>query len=234
MKICVISDIHGNYRALSEVLKLARKLKVDRYFVLGDLVGYYYHPDKVLELLEPLNTDVILGNHEVLLRDVFDKKIDIDLLNQKYGRGHELALEKLSSESLNWLFSLPAQKSIEIGNTTFQLNHGSPHSTDQYLYPNTNPDILESCNSNEHDFVLVGHSHYSFTYKCKHSILINCGSVGQSREYGGQAFWALIDTHDNSYQIMNSKYSINGLIEDIKKYEGKLGYSAKVLTRKKR
>ena len=42
MKIAVISDIHGNYDALVEVLKDAKSENIDHLLVLGDIVGYYY------------------------------------------------------------------------------------------------------------------------------------------------------------------------------------------------
>ena len=36
MKICVLSDIHGNYEALKECLNEAKKLNIDK-FLLGRL-----------------------------------------------------------------------------------------------------------------------------------------------------------------------------------------------------
>ena len=59
MKIAIMSDIHGNYDALFEVLKIAKKEDVKHLLILGDLVGYYYHPDKILELLSEWNYDII-------------------------------------------------------------------------------------------------------------------------------------------------------------------------------
>jgi len=52
MKIAVISDIHGNHYALSSVLDDCKKNEIELLFVLGDIVGYYYHPEIVLEMLK--------------------------------------------------------------------------------------------------------------------------------------------------------------------------------------
>ena len=41
MKTALISDIHGNFEALKAVLKEIDRLKVDRIFCVGDVVGYY-------------------------------------------------------------------------------------------------------------------------------------------------------------------------------------------------
>ena len=57
MKIEIISDINGKYDALIEVLKKAKKEKVEHILVLGDIVGYYYHPDKILKLLSEWSFD---------------------------------------------------------------------------------------------------------------------------------------------------------------------------------
>ena len=54
MKIGIISDIHGNYDALFSVLEKAKKESVDHLLILGDIVGYYYHPEKILNLLASL------------------------------------------------------------------------------------------------------------------------------------------------------------------------------------
>ena len=49
MKIAIISDLHGNHYALEEVLKEARIEKIEKILVLGDIVGYFYNPDKIFE-----------------------------------------------------------------------------------------------------------------------------------------------------------------------------------------
>jgi predicted phosphodiesterase len=64
MKIGVISDIHGNYDALVQVLKKAKIEGVAHLLLLGDIVGYYYHPDKILNALSEWSFDMIKGNHE--------------------------------------------------------------------------------------------------------------------------------------------------------------------------
>ncbi len=44
MRIAVISDIHSNIEALTEVLRTADRHKVDRIVSLGDIVGYGASP----------------------------------------------------------------------------------------------------------------------------------------------------------------------------------------------
>lgn len=231
MKVGVISDIHGNHYALEAVLITAKKEGIEKLLILGDIVGYYYHPEIVLEMLSKWDYEIIKGNHEVLLQDLKERKISSEDVIEKYGRGHEEALKKLDSKTQKWLFSLPSQKSILIEKVSFQMNHGSPSRIDEYIYPNASLEQLEKCNSMDHDFVLIGHSHYSFSYKCSNSILINCGSVGQSRQKGGMAFWAVINTANKCYEIKATPYETSELLEETKIFESKISYSYSILKR---
>lgn len=231
MKVGVISDIHGNQYALEAVLETAKKDGIEKLLVLGDLVGYYYHPELVLKMLSDWDYEIIKGNHEVLLQDLKENKIDSEVLKGKYGRGHEQALKNIDDTTQEWLFALPAQKSIVIDGVSFQMNHGSPWSIAEYIYPDATLEQLEKCNSVAHDFVLIGHSHYAFSYKCQNSTLINCGSVGQSRQKGGQAYWCVINTADKSFEIRTTPYDTSKLLEEIQLFETKVGYSSRILQR---
>ncbi|WP_445717636.1 metallophosphoesterase family protein [Flavobacterium sp.] len=231
MKVGVISDIHGNNYALEAVLKTAKKEGIEKLLVLGDIVGYYYHPEIVLDLLSEWDYEIIKGNHEFILQDLKENKIDPEFLKEKYGSGHEHALKNIDCKMQHWLFSLPMQKSIVINNVSFQMNHGSPSSNDEYIYPDASIEQLENCDSSEHDFVLIGHSHYSFSFKCANSILINCGSVGQSRQKGGLAYWVVINTTNKTFETKATPYDTSYLLEEIKKFESKIGYSFNILQR---
>ncbi|NRF39194.1 metallophosphoesterase [Pedobacter foliorum] len=231
MKIAAISDIHGNHYALEKVLEVAKKEGCDKILALGDFVGYYYHPEIVLDLLSKWSVEAIKGNHEILLHDLYEERINSTLIKEKYGSGHEQALKNLDSSSLNWLFSLPMQTSIELDNVSFQLNHGTPWSIDEYLYPDSDKEKLERCNSISHDFVLVGHSHYSFSRRCKDSTLVNCGSVGQSRQNGGLASWVLFNTDNKTYQSRATPYDTSELLKEVQLLDSEFKYSSKILSR---
>lgn len=231
MKVAVISDIHGNNFALEEVLKECTRENVQRILVLGDIVGYYYHPEIILDMLSKWDCDMIKGNHETILENLFKKRIDSENVKKKYGSGHEKALSNLDEKDLLFLLDLPVQKDVVVDGVTFQLNHGTPWNQDEYLYPDAPTKTLLKCNSKKHDFVLIGHSHYAFSYECSDSVLINSGSVGQSRQKGGIANWTLIDTKNKRYKIMSTRYDVSKLLSEIKCYDPDNSYIAKILTR---
>lgn len=231
MKIAVISDIHGNYDALSAVLKKARQEGVVHLLVLGDIVGYYYHPEKILNALSEWSFDMIKGNHEYILEDLIAKPSLGASIRLKYGSGHSVAIKKLSLQQLDFLKNLPEIKSVKFDGTSFLMSHGSPWSNDFYIYPDCDLTIVKKCDSKSHDFVLIGHSHYAFVFKNKNSILINPGSVGQSRQTGGKASWCIINTENGCFQMLSTDYNIENLVAEIAENDGDISYLTEVLIR---
>ena len=57
MRIALLSDIHSNFQALQACLRHAKKQGVDRFAVLGDLVGYGGDPVAVVERVEKMQQD---------------------------------------------------------------------------------------------------------------------------------------------------------------------------------
>jgi putative phosphoesterase len=231
MKIAVISDIHGNVDALIEVLKKAKKEGVAHLLVLGDIVGYYYHPDKILEALSEWNFDLIKGNHEKILEDVItDSSVD-ESIRLKYGSGHQEAIQKLTEDELAFLKGLPETKTVQFDDTSLLMCHGSPWSNDYYIYPDCEKEIILKCDSETHDFVLIGHSHYAFAIKNAKSILINPGSVGQSRQIGGKASWCIINTENRCFQMMSTDYNTEKLLSEVRKKDPEITYLTEILKR---
>jgi len=69
VKIAVLSDIHANFDALRNVLADAQQREVERFWLLGDLVGYGPQPVECLEWFrkEYRRIDYVIGNHEAML-----------------------------------------------------------------------------------------------------------------------------------------------------------------------
>lgn len=232
MKIGILSDIHGNSFALEEVLKTAGIEGIEELIILGDFTGYYYHTDKVLNLLSVWKCTSIKGNHDEILEGIFNGSIAAEVIRLKYGSGHQFALQNLSRSQLNFLFELPEKLSYPVDGIRILLNHGSPWDKGLYIYPNAERGVLERCDDPDYDFVLIGHSHYPFIHKNQHSILLNPGSVGQSRLEGGVANWAVIDTVQKSVEIRETKYNISDLSSEITLYDPDIPYLKDILIRR--
>ncbi|KAA0966782.1 metallophosphoesterase family protein [Sporosarcina sp. ANT_H38] len=233
MRIGILSDIHGNIDALNAVLKHAEKLKVETFFILGDLVGYYLDPEKVIQRIRTLsNTTTIQGNHERFLIQVLNGTKDIHELNNKYGEGHQLALQKLNAGELDWLAELPIEKNMMFDGLSIKLCHGAPGHPDMYLYPDTKKEIMIELFNEEHDFIFVGHSHYPFIIPRNNCVLINVGSVGMSKDVGGLASWGLLDTSNRTFIPHRTPYNTDRLANAITNSENlNSDYLVSLLTR---
>lgn len=231
MKIAVLSDIHGNHIALEKVLESAQKNKVEKLLVLGDIVGYYYHPDKAMEMLKKWDYELIQGNHERIMKELATSDTDLKSLVKKYGSGHQIAINKLSKNQFNELVEAPKIKALEIDDVRILMCHGSNWDTDYYIYPDESEAVLAKCDEPLMDFVLIGHSHYQFAYRNAHSTLINVGSVGQSRTTGGLANWAIINTSNKSFELKAIGYDTSKVLIEAKNIDPNVHYLQDILKR---
>ncbi len=235
MKIAVLSDIHGNSVALSAVLDSVRNYGISDLIILGDFVGYYYHPDTVLQLLEDFNVTCIRGNHEVILKGLRDKSIDRERIRIKYGSGAILALEKLTPGQIDFLVNLPDIRQIEMDGIRFLLCHGSPSDPDAYVYPDASSAFLEKMAATEDaDFILLGHTHYPFARASKGTVILNPGSVGQPRDQSFGASWAIINTSNRAVAFKQTPYCKTGLIAEVECIDPELPLLKEVLIRNPR
>jgi len=232
MKVAVISDIHGNFDALVAVLEKAENENVTHLLILGDVVGYYYYPDKIMDILSQWNFDIIKGNHEKILEDLIADSSLSETIRLKYGSGHQEAINKLTQEQLRFLIDLPETKTVQFGQTSLLMCHGSPWSNDFYIYPDCEKEIINKCDIIGFDFILIGHSHYSFAIRNGNTILINPRSVGQSRQTGGKASWCVINTDNSCFQFFSTDYNTKDLVKEISEKDPEIEYLTKVLKRK--
>lgn len=230
MKIAILSDIHSNIFALEAVLRDFDSDSVDHIFVAGDIVGYYYWPRQVVEILmADARFICIRGNHENLLEETRDTYL-AEQHRLKYGSGYDSCWETLSSKQTDWLFSLPNSVEIEILKTWFSMHHGSPGAVDEYVYPDAPEDRLRASHS-ARDVTILGHTHLPLLHQFGGKILLNPGSVGQPRDFGGHASYALMDMLSKFVSFRRVPYQTAGIIALAKHRDPKISYLHEVMNR---
>ena len=232
MKVALLGDIHGNHLALRAVLSEATRNGVERLLITGDLVGYYFWPKEVLELLSPWPMHVVRGNHEEMLSAARKDPGCLQKIEQKYGSGIRVALDTLSPAQLLWLENLPHPLRLELGGCLILLCHGAPWDFDRYIYPDADASLLEKCAAQGEDFVVLGHTHYAFQRRCGRTLVVNPGSVGQPRDRNPGAHWALLDTSTREVTRFTENYDIAEVIEYSRASQPAVPYLADVLCRK--
>lgn len=232
MKLALLGDIHGNHSALQSVLAAASASGVESLLLTGDLVGYYFKPLKVLELLQPWNRYVVRGNHEDMLIAARSDSAFLARVDARYGTGLRTAIEQLSEKQLDELCGLPHPLDLVIDGCRILLCHGSPWNNDQYIYPDAQPELLSRCAVQEFDLVVLGHTHYPMQQEIGTTVVVNPGSVGQPRNRQPGAHWALFDTSTRSLEFHREQYDSSGLVQECQQRHPELPYLAEVLIRK--
>jgi len=180
MKINIYSDIHGRYNTFLELKKNAPKAQKE--FFVGDLIHRGRNSVKMLEYVLENNSNVILGNHELLylsykgLRNKYLNNISDDTINKskKIYLSANFSLDKDLNESKksklfidnvdNFFINLP----IEINIGKVRITHAPPsiilnnHSSEKdiYTYMFHRPNPLMQIKDK---FSIFGHNgNYSF------------------------------------------------------------------------
>lgn len=127
MRIALLSDIHSNLEALQACLRHIKKQGVDRYAVLGDLVGYGADPVAVVERIASLQQDgaiVLMGNHdEAVIGD--DKALNPDAREAAWWTRQQLTLRHIE-----FLQALPLTAQIGM----LMMVHASAHQPQKFHY----------------------------------------------------------------------------------------------------
>ena len=122
MRLAVISDIHGNLRALEAVLARVRAFgDIDRLIVAGDLLSGPLEPSETADLLMSLQAAIIRGNHERQL---------LACAETRGGESDQFAFEHTTAAQQVWLATLPP--TLELAADVL-LCHGTPRTDLVYL-----------------------------------------------------------------------------------------------------
>lgn len=148
----MLADPHSNLLALQNVIGAARKRKIERFLIAGDLVGYGPRPNEVIELVRGLNAAVIRGNHD-------DAVISGDYLwlNDYAAEAARWTREVVSDGNLSLLRSLNQSEIVDIEGRTIGLFHGSPEDPLEYVFDGSRAEQL--LRGSDKDVIICGHTH---------------------------------------------------------------------------
>lgn len=233
MKFALLSDIHGNVEALKAVVNAAQDESVSGFLIAGDIIGYYFRTNEVLNLISSINAKVIRGNHEDLFEEwLQDKEKRIDL-QKKYGNSFLYNQDRLSKEQKKYLKELPVKIEEIINGKTVLVCHGSPWDSNEYVYPDCAPEKTSRFFAQNKDLVVFGHTHYPVLWEKKRQIVVNPGSVGQPRDRKGGACWALWDSESHTVSLHRTFYDVEPVLQDCRDFSPETSYLINILTMQK-
>jgi len=240
MRVLVLSDIHGNLEALAAVLDAAGQW--DALWNLGDMVGYGASPNQVVEMIRPLATLTVRGNHDRICCGLTSTRN----FNPMARASAKWTMQQMSAENLEWMRALP-QGPLETERTPedearVTLAHGSPLHEDHYIH--NMRDAWAPLQQMATPIAFVGHTHIQCGFAQKehdwHELrphyasregssmwalplaaevryLINPGAVGQPRDFDWRAAFALYDSVAREVVFHRVPYDLDAAQERVRK-----------------
>ncbi|GAB7386432.1 metallophosphoesterase family protein [Bacillaceae bacterium] len=204
MKIAFLSDIHGNAVALEAVLEDIRRKTVDRIVVLGDIAYRGPEPERALELVRRLNSDVVKGNaDEWTVRGVREGEVPPQALSMMQ-REREWIVSRLQPADLEYLRGLPGDIEIPLGEgLTIHAFHATPESLFEVVLPGSPEETLRQklMKHGEAAVYVYAHIHLPYVRYLDGKCLVNTGSVGLPFDGLPQASYAIVETDGNRYRV---------------------------------
>lgn len=232
MKFIIFSDIHGNQYAFNAFLKEIKQVDYDKIIFCGDIFGYYYGQQEIIDCLEKIENLIwIQGNHDSYAVEAYYDKSKVQALVEKYGHSYERMFDYLDSRYLKRIERLPIMYELEADKKKIGIFHGTPDNIlEGRLYPKDSITNLKPYQN--YDYVILGHTHFKMMRRCKDTIILNPGSLGQQRD--GRGFgYMILDTGKNTVEFRNIEYSKEKLYEEIEKYDSGMDKLKEILERKK-
>jgi predicted phosphodiesterase len=194
-RVAVLSDIHGNVRALDAVLGDVRRRGIDAVVNLGDCLYGPFDPRPVADRLLAFDWPTVAGNEDRCLLDA--KALEASAA-ARFTRRH------LSLGHLEWLASLPKTRELDGGVLAF---HGTPTDDRVYLLTALDPDggtrrarpdeIVKRLDGVDGPLILCGHDHMPrVVHLSDGRTVANPGSVGCP---------AYADDHPVSHAVENGR-----------------------------
>jgi predicted phosphodiesterase len=181
--LALVSDIHGSDDALAAVVAALEELGIDRVVCLGDAVQGGDQPREVLDHLAELGWPVVLGNADAFLLEV--PADSPEPLTQGHLDKREWTLAQLEPSHLAQIRSFAPTLDVELDDgITLRAFHGSPHSYDDVLLPDT-PDaqVERLLGGSGVDILAGGHTHLQWTRYVDGALFVNPGSVRDDGAY---------------------------------------------------
>lgn len=236
MKLCFFTDIHGNKPAFDAFCADIEYKETDLVVFGGDFIGYYYDAQAIITAVREKGWHCLLGNHDKMFLDMLDGTVAEQYVTERYGSSYRIARETVSEENIAFLRSLSPAWEMQTDGIRMGFFHGSPEDAlNARWYPDTALTDMEAYK--KYDYIFTGHTHHKMIRETGKCHIINPGSAGQQRDGKGTSY-AVFDTVKRHIEICVFSYHMEGLLAQIKQYDGmneKMYYKlTEVLSRKPR
>lgn len=215
LRVAVLSDIHGNIRALNAVLEEIERTPTDGIVICGDVASGPF-PSDTLDRLMDLGERAyfVRGNADRELISAYDDHFQFDPTEEDPARlFSSWSAQQINKRQRDFLASFKDRVVLDvIGLGKVLFCHGSPRSDEEIITSLTPYDILEKLFAGiEEKVVVCGHTHHQFDRKTDGYRVINAGSIGMPYEGKPGAFWVLLGPDVN---LRRTEYNFERAVEE--------------------
>jgi putative phosphoesterase len=207
MRILIISDIHGNFDALSSLPET-----YDELWVLGDLVNYGPEPGAVIDYVRNKARLIVRGNHDHAIGFNEDPRCS-NRFREMAEATRRYTDSVLSFGQKHFLRNLPSYAETQRSGTRFYLCHAIPSDPLFGYCEADSPRWVEEIEKIDAELVLVGHTHVPAIRTLGSCTVVNPGSLGQPKTGNAQACYAVWD--DGNIELRSSPYAVEATISKI-------------------
>lgn len=215
VKFAILTDIHGNYDALTAVLDdIDSRHDIEHIYNLGDNIGVGHRTNEVLEVVT--NRDdmtYISGNHDEAIMAVAHNEPYPESLKNKFYEHHQWIVEHLDTKYYNFLDGLQREVTQEIEGLNFYFTHYrileenmKQHISEDPFDPIIDPSLEHVhglFNGIDADFVTFGHNHVLHHFDDIETIYFNPGSVGLNN--GAYAVYGIVEVNNGAINVERVK-----------------------------
>lgn len=221
MEVAVLSDIHGNYVALTRCIEYALEKNITTFIFLGDYVGELAYPEKTMKIIYEMSSKYkcyfIKGNKE----DYWINYKNSGECGWEYNNSTTGSLlytyQRLSKKDIEFFKTLGISQKISIeAMPPITICHGSPYRANEKLVPN-NDKTTEIINTIDTPLILCGHTHIQSEIENNGKQILNPGSVGVPLYSYGKAQFMILNGNNKQWkkQFISVKYDVDKVINEL-------------------
>ena len=227
-RIAILSDIHGDTRALKAVIADARALGATEYWLLGDILLPGPGREDLFELLDAIPiTAAVRGNWDDCVLEALDGEYGLeDPQEIQLLRLTQYLMEGLDPKRIDWLRSLPLVEKKEVNGIRFSLTHNLPEKNyGGDLRPANVTENFDQLLDDQTDMAIYGHVHKQLLrYGNQGQQILNPGTIGMpyfdwEPIQNHRAQYALIDVEEDgvtNLQFRKVAYDYEAELQDAK------------------
>lgn len=181
-RIAILSDIHGDTRALEAVIADARAQGATEYWLLGDILLPGPGREDLFDLLDAIPiTAAVRGNWDDCILEALDGEYGLeDPQEIQMLRLTQYVMEGIDPKRIDWLRSLPLLEKKEVNGIRFSLTHNLPEKNyGGDLRPANATENFDQLLDDQTDVAIYGHVHKQLLrYGSQGQQIINPGTIG--------------------------------------------------------